>query len=70
MLFMRNSHHSINGGDLSCALLYGELGEFSTGFHMPEEMTDPFYEPESYCGGEAKERQVKLDGCISQMHYA
>ena len=43
----------------------GELGEFSTGFHMPEEMMDPFYEPESYCGDEAKEQQMKLQGCIS-----
>ena len=49
---------------------HGELGEFSAGFHMPEEMMDPFYEPESYCSDEAKERQMKLNGCISQMHYA
>ena len=33
---------------------HGELGEFSAGFHMPEEMMDPFYEPESYCGDEGE----------------
>ena len=44
---------------------HGELGEFSTGFHMPEEMMDLFYEPESYCGSPSKVQRMKLHGCIS-----
>jgi len=46
----------------------GELGEFDAGYGIPEEISDPFYEPESY----REDNGMKLpEGiCIQQMHYA
>ena len=48
----------------------GELGEFYSGFCMPEELADPFYEENAPSEKEEKISEMKISCCINVLHYA
>lgn len=52
----------------------GELGEFSLGYCMPDELVDPFFDPlDEYDRGIPLKSEMPnekhFDGCINVVHY-
>lgn len=57
----------------------GELGEFGNEICMPDDLADPFFEPESYSSSDVGDseqtmkvvRSICAGGCcVSMLHYA